>query len=137
MPDHTVVDIARDVTDSAVRVLQSGRSVLIRAHPGAGKTGGKTSGTIRLARALAGDGRRVGLLIPQNDQVVETLRRLIDTWPDLDVFFVPSSTAWRQMPEWVRLRKRRPPRLKVVRAGEHRSRLRSGEGLFVMTAAPA
>jgi hypothetical protein len=135
MPNAAVAARSREVTDRALRLLAEGRSVVIRAHPGAGKTGGRSSGTVRMARALAADGRRVGLLVAQNDQVVETLRRLLNTWPDLDVYFVPASTSWRTMPDWVRDRRRRPARLRVVRGGHHGFAFESGAGLFVMTAA--
>jgi hypothetical protein len=135
MPNPLVAIRSREVTDDALRVLQSGKSVLVRAHPGAGKTGGRSSGTIRLARALAWDGRRIALLVAQNDQLVETIRRLTSTWPDLPVYFAPSSTAWGRMPTWIRQAGSRPPNLRVVRDGNHRPALEAGAGLFVMTAA--
>jgi hypothetical protein len=136
MPNAAVAARSREITDRALRLLAQGRSVVIRAHPGAGKTGGRGSGTVRMARALAADGRRVALLVAQNDQVVETLRRVLNTWPDLDVYFVPASTAWSAMPDWVRDWRRRPNRLRVVHGRDHhRVALESGAGLFVMTAA--
>jgi len=135
MPNAAVAARSREITDRALRLLAHGRSVVIRAHPGAGKTGGRSSGTVRMARALADGGRRVALLVAQNDQVVETLRRLLNTWPDLDVYFVPASTSWSAMPDWVRDRRRRPDRLRVVRGGHHGFALESDAGLFVMTAA--
>jgi hypothetical protein len=135
MPDLAVSAAARDITDQALRILAGGQSVTIRAHPGAGKTGGKTSGTVRMAPALADAGRRCALLIAQNDQVVETVDRLLNTWPLLPVYFAPAARAWRQMPDWVRLRRRRPRMLRVIRDDDYALDFESGPGLFVMTAA--
>ncbi len=135
MPDIWVPTTAQQVTDQALHVLESGRSVVIRAHPGGGKTGGKTSGTVRMARLLAQSGRRVALLTAQNDQVVETVRRLLDSWPSLDVHFNPADSAWGSMPDWVRRRALRPARLRVVHGQDWRPTLESGGGLFVLTAA--
>jgi hypothetical protein len=135
MPNQIVTVRSREVTDEALRILESGRSVLIRAHPGAGKTGGRTSGTIRLAAGLASGGRRVALLVAQNDQLVETIRRLVATWPDLLVYFAPGHEAWGTMPGWITDRNSRPLNLRIVKDGNHRPALETGVGLFVMTTA--
>ncbi|WP_033337917.1 AAA family ATPase [Catenuloplanes japonicus] len=136
MPDLSIPETAQQVTDQALLALQEGRDVIIRAHAGAGKTGGRTSGTIRMAAAAAAGGRRVALLVAQNDQLVETIRRLTDTWPALITTLVPASSSWDAMPVWIRDRRLRAqrPNLEVARNNPvAEQRRRDGDGLFVMT----
>ena len=134
MPNPTIAQTARQVTDSALRALNVGDNVVIAAHAGAGKTGGRSSGTIRMAAALARCGLRVALLVAQNGQVVETLRRLTDTWPEITTTFLPATSSWHKMPDWIRRRALRPPNLAVARNGNPaRQHVQDHAGLYVMT----
>lgn len=138
MPNATIGTIATSVTGQAIASLLSGRHVIIRAHAGAGKTGGASSGTIRMAHELTAAGLRVALLVAQNDQVVETLHRLTTTWPTTITTFVPATESWSRMPIGIRDRALRPANLRVARRGavaDERSRTRflTEPGLYVMT----
>ncbi len=134
MPDPTIPRTAQQVTDGALLALSQGDDVVIAAHAGAGKTGGQSSGTIRMAAALARTGMRVALLVAQNDQVVETLARLTAVWPDVTTTFLPASSSWGTMPDWIRLARQRPPNLAVATSGTPaRQRLQRRPGLYVMT----
>jgi hypothetical protein len=132
MPDLTVVTQARDITDACLRDLERGANVIIRAHAGAGKTGGRSSGTVRIAGALARHGLRVALLIAQNDQVADTLDRLTNTWPDVTTTFVPASSGIAD--SIAMLIAERRANLAVARTGSPaRLNFETGSGLFVMT----
>lgn len=139
MPNQTIAATATQVTTAALASLRAGRHVVVRAHAGAGKTGGLSSGTVRMAAELAHDGWRVALLVAQNDQVVETLHRLTRLWPNLTTTFVAASASWGRMPADIRERRSRPANLAVARSGgsaadqnSHR-RFRTSPGLYVMT----
>jgi hypothetical protein len=135
MPDLTVATTAQQVTDDALRALQADQHVIIRAHAGAGKTGGRSSGTVRMAGALARTGARVAVLTAQNDQVTDTVDRLCRIWPDVTTTFLPATSSFNDMPDWIRLRRQRPANLQVATSGTpERRQVQSGAGLFVMTA---
>jgi hypothetical protein len=139
MPDMSIVATATQVTTDALTSLRNGRHVIIRAHAGAGKTGGQDSGTVRIAHELAADGLRVALLVPQNDQVVESLTRLSTIWPDTPVSFVPATASWPDMPGWIRNPSQRPANLRVARSGTAadkatKAQFETKPGLYVMTA---
>jgi hypothetical protein len=134
MPDLTIVTTAQQVTDDALLALQQGHNVIIRAHAGAGKTGGRSSGTVRMAAALARTGLRVALLVAQNDQVAETLARLTATWGDLTTTYVPPSQMPAEVGQWMAAAQ--PRNLAVARASTPARRIfQAGRGLFVMTTA--
>jgi len=68
-----------------------------------------------MAPAITKAGRRVALLVAHNDQVVETLRRLCDIWPDVTTTFMHSSSSLPSMPDWIQARNARPANLQPAK----------------------
>lgn len=141
MPDRTIPEIARDITDQALLALQRGLNVIITAHAGAGKTGAKSSGTVRMAAALARAGLRVALVVAQNDQVAETLSRLTSIWPDVTTTYVPPSRGTPdEVTRWLDRIGGAPPNFRRARSGSAagaaaRAAFQRDPGLYVLTAA--
>ncbi|MCU1449403.1 MAG: hypothetical protein JWP02_1573, partial [Acidimicrobiales bacterium] len=132
--DHTVAHEAKQVTDAALAAVAAGRDVIIEAHAGAGKTGGKTSGTVRIVGALARANYRVALLVAQNEQVVDTLDRITSIWPDITTVYAIPSAAPAEYTAWIQQRGGLPNNLLEARRGlPGRARLAAGPGLSVMT----
>ncbi|MFI1989066.1 hypothetical protein [Actinoplanes sp. NPDC020271] len=140
MPDLSIAETAQRVTDTAISHLALFRSVVIRAHAGAGKTGGRSSGTVRVAAKAVSSGLRVLLLVAQNDQLAETTLRLCRDWPAMTTTLIPATRSWPQaMPGWITDPRQRPANLLVADPdsgdGQARNRLQDQPGLFVMTLA--
>lgn len=89
--DAQVVGAATKVVDDCIEVVLSnaGRHFyfVLRAVAGAGKT----EAVIRLAREARRRGVRLAVTSPTNEQVFQTLRRLLTALPDEIITYVPAS----------------------------------------------